>query len=90
MTKKISIHKKTIQEIEESGINRWPVWTCEVSAFPWEYVEKESCYLLEGLVEVTTDEETVRFGAGDFVVFPEDLTCRWNVLSPVKKYYQFG
>jgi len=28
--------------------------------------------------------------AGDFVVFPKGLTCRWNVLQPIRKHYSFG
>lgn len=80
----------TMEQAEKDGINSWPIWTCNVSEFDWEYSDKESCYLLEGLVEVKTEWETVNFGKGDFVVFPKGLKCVWKVSSPVKKHYQFG
>ena len=86
----ISITKKTDSELETLGVRSWPIWTCEVSEFPWEYAEKETCLLLEGDVEVNTEEETVRFGVGDFVVFPKGLKCTWKVMKPVRKHYNFG
>ena len=86
----ISITKKTDSELDTLGVRSWPMWTCEVSEFPWEYAEKETCLLLEGDVEVNTEEETVRFGVGDFVVFPKGLKCTWKVMKPVRKHYNFG
>ena len=86
----ISITKKTDSELDTLGVRSWPIWTCEVSEFPWEYAEKETCLLLEGDVEVNTEEETVRFGTGDFVVFPKGLKCTWKVMKPVRKHYNFG
>ena len=72
------------------GILSWAIWTCDASEFDWEYGEKESCLLLEGKVEVKTDFETVNFSAGDFVVFPRGLKCRWKVIAPVRKHYTFN
>ena len=86
----ISVTKKTDSELDTLGVRSWPIWTCEVSEFPWEYAEKETCLLLEGDVEVNTEEETVRFGVGDFVVFPKGLKCTWKVMKPVRKHYNFG
>ncbi len=87
---KIEVKKLTDAEKEEMGIYSWPVWTKEVSEFDWSYDEKESCLLLEGKVTVTTPEETVDFGKGDFVVFPKGLQCTWHVKESVKKHYRFG
>lgn len=87
---KISIQVPTKNEVQEKQMDSWPIWTCDISEFDWEYSEQESCYLLEGEVEVYSDFETVKFGAGDFVVFPKGLKCRWKVLRPVRKYYTFG
>ena len=86
----ISITKKTDSELDTLGVRSWPIWTCEVSDFPWEYAEKETCFLLEGEVEVSTEGGTVRFGTGDFVVFPKGLKCIWKVIKPVRKHYNFG
>ena len=87
---KINITKLMTDEIAELKIYSWPIWTCEISEFDWEYVEQESCLLLEGEVEVITDFETVSFSHGDFVVFPKGLKCRWKVISPVRKHYSFS
>ncbi len=73
------------------GIDDWPIWTKEVSEFPWTYDESETCYLLAGDVIVTPDGgEPVRFGKGDLVTFPSGMSCTWNILADVKKHYRFG
>ena len=87
---RIAIHKPSTNEIEEKGVLSWPVWTCDVSEFDWEYGEEESCLLIEGRVEVKTDFETVHFSKGDYVVFPKGLKCRWKVTRPVQKHYSFS
>ena len=86
----IKINRLSNEEVGNMGVLAWPIWTCEVSEFEWEYSERESCLLLEGEVEVSSDIETVSFGAGDFVVFPRGLKCRWKVIRPVRKHYTFN
>lgn len=80
----------TKEEIKSQNILEWPIWTCEISEFDWEYDDRESCLILEGEVEVTTADEVVKFGVGDFMVFPKGLKCRWKVIKPVRKHYNFG
>ncbi len=87
---KIKIIKLSGSEIAEKNILQWPIWTCEVSEFDWEYSDEEACLLLEGEVEVSSEFETVRFSAGDYVVFPKGLKCRWKVMQPVRKHYSFN
>ena len=87
---KIEISDISENEISKKGVFSWPIWSCEVSEFDWEYDQQESCLLLEGEVEVSSDIETVSFGAGDFVVFPKGLRCRWKVAKPVRKHYSFN
>jgi len=78
-------------KIEELGIKNWPVWTCDVSSFSWIYDEKETCLLLEGEVTVIPKgEQPVKFSAGDLVIFPEGMQCRWDVHRAVRKHYRFG
>jgi len=86
----IIIKKLNDNELKSLNIDNWGKWSCEVSRFNWEYSEKESCYLFEGEVVVETDEETVKFGAGDFVVFPKGLKCVWDIKKSVRKVYKFG
>jgi hypothetical protein len=90
MENQITVTKPTEEELEKLAVKSWPTWSCGVSEFPWEYDSRESCYILEGEVEVTAGDETVRFGPGDFVVFPAGLQCTWKVLRPVRKHYRLG
>ncbi|HTB35184.1 MAG TPA: cupin domain-containing protein [bacterium] len=67
----------------------WPLWNCEPSVFEWGYAQTERCLLLEGEAKVEAWGKEFHFKAGDFVVFPKGLACRWHVLSAVKKHYTF-
>ena len=87
---KITVQSIDQNKLESMGVFKWEIWECEESKFSWFYHEKESCYLLEGEVEVSSDVETVKFSVGDFVVFPKGLKCRWKVIKPVRKHYTFG
>ena len=76
---------------DELGIKNLPIWTREVSFFDWTYDDQETCSLLEGEVTVTPDgEEPLKFGAGDLVVFPAGMDCRWDIHKAVRKHYRFG
>lgn len=37
------------------GVTSWPIWTKEISTFPWIYDSEETCYFLEGEVVVTPE-----------------------------------
>lgn len=77
--------------LEDKGVFSWPVWTKEVSEFPWKYEDTETCYFLEGSVIVTPDNgEPVKIGKGDYVVFPQGMKCVWKIVEDVKKHYTFG
>ena len=79
------------EKLDRMGVRDWPIWTKEASEFPWEYDEKETCYLLEGAVVVTPEGGgPVRFGAGDLVEFPQGMRCRWVIEQDVRKHYRFG
>ena len=84
-------HNPEESKIKAMGIKTWPIWTCEISEFPWTYDSKETCLILEGEVVVTPDGgESVTVTAGDLFVFPAEMSCHWNVVKPIKKHYQFG
>jgi uncharacterized cupin superfamily protein len=77
--------------LKELGVSGWPIWTKEVSEFPWTYDDQETCYFLEGEVVVTPEGgEAVTVGKGDLVTFPAGMSCTWKVRGPVKKHYRFG
>ena len=84
----VEVRKPTPKETAE--MESWPIWSKEPSEFPWFYDEKETCWILEGDVTITSDGETVRFGPGDLVIFPQGLKCTWTIHQAVRKHYQFG
>ena len=45
---KILTEKPNDQKLEQLGIKNWGTWACEPSRFPWEYDDKETCYVFEG------------------------------------------
>ena len=84
-------HQPSSKRLEDLGVSNWPIWTKEVSEFPWTYDETETCYLLAGDVIVTPDGgEPVQFGQGDLVTFPAGMSCTWKILASVRKHYRFG
>ena len=85
-------HEPGEGRLRELGVPGWPIWTKEVSEFPWSYDEPETCYFLAGRVVVTPDGGggPVEVGKGDLVTFPTGLSCRWKVIEPVRKHYRFG
>lgn len=83
------IRKPTEQERQIA--QAWPIWTKEVSEFPWEYDEQETCLILAGQVTITNETgQKFDFAGGDSVVFPRGMRCTWQIKQPVRKHYQFG
>lgn len=76
--------------IKELGMDAWPVWQSPVTEFDWHYDDNETCLFLEGSVTVTGGAPETSIKAGDIVVFPKGLTCRWKVREAVRKRYFFG
>ncbi|MBM3243467.1 MAG: cupin domain-containing protein [Candidatus Omnitrophica bacterium] len=86
----IKVEKLSQDEVKKRGIESWPIWTKEVSRFPWKYDSTEECLILEGKVTVETkDNKKVQFGKGDFVTFPKGLSCVWIIDESVRKHYNF-
>lgn len=84
-------HNASEHRIIELGVREWPMWTKEVSTFPWAYDAQETCYFLEGDVIVTPkDGAPVAMGQGDLVVFPQGMECTWEIRKRVRKHYTFG
>lgn len=80
------------ERLEQLGVKDWPVWSSEVAHFPWQYDQREVCYLLEGRAVITPDGDgaALEIAAGDLVVFPAGMSCQWEVLQPVRKQYRIG
>jgi uncharacterized cupin superfamily protein len=88
-TAQIKVEREPVAKtLEELRVSSWPIWTKEVSEFPWTYDSEEICYLLEGQVVVTPEAgEPVEIRKGDLVTFPAGMSCTWKILSPVRKHY---
>ena len=84
----IVVKKPSEDEVKET--ESWGVWEKEVSEFPWEYDEQETCYILEGKAKVKSDTQEVEFGKGDLVIFPKGIKCTWTIIEKIKKHYKFG
>lgn len=84
-------HNPSQARLTELGVEKWGIWTKEVSTFQWHYDMQETCYFLEGEVIVTPHGgEPVSMGKGDLVTFADGLSCSWQILKDVKKFYSFN
>ncbi len=88
----IRVERIPSEERKDSlNLLNWPIWTKEVSEFPWVYDEQETCYFLEGeVVVIPSGGEPVSIGKGDLVTFPKGMSCTWKIIKSVRKYYKFG
>ena len=84
----IRVTEPTREQLDEMGVENWPIWECDVSKFDWHYDDQETCYILAGEVTVTAMDETVAFGPGDMVVFPERHGLRVGRQIPGEKALQ--
>ena len=87
---RITIEKPSQDKLKDLKVFSWSIWAKESSSFDWHYDEKEVCFFLEGEVTVKTPIESVSFGKGDLVTFPQGLSCTWQVKKDVRKHYKFG
>ena len=81
--------KPTQDEI--NATNNWGTWSKEISTFPWQYDDKETCLILEG--EATVEDSlghTITFEKGDMVEFEEGMECTWKITKNIRKKYKFG
>jgi uncharacterized protein len=84
----IIVRKPTAEELKIAMT--WPIWEKEVSEFDWEYDSPETCLIIAGKATVTGQGVKASFGAGDYVVFPAGLKCKWKITEKIRKHYRFG
>ena len=75
-------------------VSKWGKWGCEASKFDWTYSGTEQAFILKGKVVVTPTGDwasckPVSLKAGDFCVFPDGMTCVWDVSEDLEKHYNF-
>jgi len=87
----IKAKRPTQDELDSMGIRKWPIWEKEESNFDWYYDEKETCFFIEGKVEIELPGgKIVSLGKGDLAIFPKGLSCKWHIKEKVRKHYNFG
>ena len=83
------VRKATQQDIEKTM--DWGTWSKGISEFPWQFDEKETCYIIEGSATVTDKKgNQVSFTKGDWVEFEAGLSCSWKIQKAISKRYLFG
>lgn len=90
MVEKMIVRKPSGNERSQALV--WSTWSKEVSEFPWEYSEKETCLVIAGSATVVSEDgsDEVSFSEGDYVIFPAGLKCTWKINEEIKKHYKFG
>ena len=84
-------HTPSPAKLEVMGVYDWPIWTKEISQFPWRYDTSETCYILEGEVIVTpAGGQPVQLSEGDLVTFPAGMSCTWQIQSNISKHYKLS
>ena len=78
-----------IKNKKMTDFKNWSIWECPPSRFDWKYGQEEHCFIIEGSVTVIESENTVHMHTGDYVIFPKELKCIWEVHEPIKKHYIF-
>ena len=85
------VHNAPEDELRKLRVRGRPVWTKEVSEFPWHYDERETSYIPGGAKwlghPMTVDPLPWIPRPGRF---PRDLSCTWQVRKGVRKHYNFG
>ncbi len=85
----IAINHLSESDYHKLGISDWPIWEKEISVFEWNYEETEQFYLIEGLVQIKTEQGNFDIKPGDFVECSKGLHCKWEIKEYVKKHYHF-
>ncbi len=76
------------EELEELRVSNWPMWGEKESEFPWHYYQQETCYIVQGEVQVVPEGgQPVTIKAGDLVTFPKGMSCTWKIIRVVSKHY---
>ena len=77
--------------IIQYGIKNWPIWECEPSNFSMDYSEREICLIIKGEAKIQTSAgESYLIKSGDLVIFPEGISCEWQIIKSFKKHFRLG
>ncbi len=69
-------HQPNLAHLNELDVFNWPIWQKEISKFPWNYNDQETCYFLEcNLIVIPNGGQAVQMGKVDLVTFPAGMSC---------------
>jgi len=85
----ITIERFSKDKLDSLDVFDWPTWQKHVCEFDWEYDSDEQCYIIEGIAEIDIPKGKMTIKKGDFVTFKKGLKCKWSVIEPIKKHYNF-
>lgn len=85
----MKVRKATPADIRKT--EDWGTWSKGISEFPWQFSDKETCYILEGQATVVDGKgNEISFSKGDWVEFEKGLSCTWKITKAINKLYDFG
>ena len=78
-------------QVEIDNTANWGTWSKEISTFPWQYDDMETCFILEGKATVKDQMgNSLTFEKGDMVQFEQGMECTWEITSDIRKKFMFG
>jgi uncharacterized cupin superfamily protein len=74
----IKINSNPSKEIIDKA-NEWNSWVRGVGEFYFKYRKAQRAYIYEGYGEVYTPSKRWSVKTGDFIEFPKNFVCVWNI-----------
>jgi len=84
---KIEIDRPDLDELEEMGVESWPVWEHDEEKLELFYDKTEMSYIIKGEATIVTEFETLTVKPGDFITIPAGSECIWDIDIAISKYY---
>lgn len=78
--------RSALHSISADGSATTTVWDCTGGTFRWHFGWDETVHILEGEVEVTAEDDSVRWlRAGDVAFFPAGSSAVWHIPVYLRK-----
>lgn len=90
------VEKATTEDLNKLKVQSWSTWSSNDSPSyaihklkNKVYQTNEICYIDKGKFQITPEEtgRAIIVSAGDFVMFPKNFKCTWDVEEPVFKHW---
>lgn len=86
---KIDIDRLDTEEIDDLGIEEWPVMEYDEEKLEWYSDKTEYCFIISGEATIISEFESITVRPGDFVTLPAGLECIWDVDTKIRKHYTY-